>query len=197
MKRSFNLGYETQVRTSQTHPLRVDEVAASDTGGCIGVTFCPGKCGPSISGYIWKRDLAKDLDVVASWGASAVVTLIEPKEIVALNVEGLGFEVERRGMQWHHLPIVDLQAPDQQFEIAWNQCRLALLDILRQGGRVLVHCRGGLGRAGTIAARLLVELGVSPQQAVNQVREARPRAIETREQLNYVLGLLPVPDSPC
>ena len=197
MKRSFNLVDETQVRTSQTHPLRVDEVAASDTGGCIGVTFCPGKCGPSISGYIWKRDLAIDLDVVASWGASAVVTLIEPKEIVALNVEGLGFEVERRGMQWHHLPIVDLQVPDQQFEIAWNQCRPALLDILRQGGRVLVHCRGGLGRAGTIAARLLVELGVSPQQAVKQVREARPRAIETLEQLNYVLGLLPVPDSPC
>ena len=29
------------------------------------------------------------------------------------------------------------------------------------GGRldVVVHCRGGLGRAGTVAARLLIELG--------------------------------------
>ena len=27
------------------------------------------------------------------------------------------------------------------------------------------HCRGGLGRAGTIAARLLVEFGVAPEEA--------------------------------
>ena len=50
---------------------------------------------------------------------------------------------------------------------------------LRDGFNVLVHCKGGLGRAGTIAARLLIELGMAPQMAVGVVRQARPGAIET------------------
>jgi ADP-ribosyl-[dinitrogen reductase] hydrolase len=45
----------------------------------------------------------------------------------------------------------------------------------------LVYCCGGLGRAGTIAARLLVELGAEPITAIAGVRKARPGAIETRK----------------
>ena len=57
---------------------------------------------------------------------------------------------------------------------------------LRRGERVLVHCRGGLGRAGSVAARLLVEFGAAPVDAIAQVRVARPGAIETREQEQWV-----------
>jgi protein-tyrosine phosphatase len=57
---------------------------------------------------------------------------------------------------------------------------------LRSGGNVLVHCRGGLGRAGMIAARLLVEEGVPPETAMTAVRAARPRAIETPAQERWV-----------
>ena len=53
----------------------------------------------------------------------------------------------------------------------------------------MVHCRGGLGRAGTIAARLLVECGWPAAKAIAAVREVRPGAIETRAQEKYVLGL--------
>ena len=45
---------------------------------------------------------------------------------------------------------------------------------LRRRLDVLVHCRGGLGRAGTIAARLLIELGVEPAKAIEDVRAVRP-----------------------
>ncbi|HVA32773.1 MAG TPA: protein-tyrosine phosphatase family protein, partial [Candidatus Baltobacteraceae bacterium] len=62
----------------------------------------------------------------------------------------------------------------------------ALCDRLRKGERVLVHCRGGLGRAGTVAARLLVELGMDPAEAIAAVRRARPNAIETAAQAAYV-----------
>ena len=57
---------------------------------------------------------------------------------------------------------------------------------------MLIHCRGGLGRAGTIAARLLVELGMRPDEAVRRVRDARgPGAIETPAQEAHVLGCVP------
>jgi ADP-ribosyl-[dinitrogen reductase] hydrolase len=40
-----------------------------------------------------------------------------------------------------------------------------------------------------VAARILIELGHAAADAVTMVRRARPGAIETREQLNYVLAL--------
>ena len=174
-------------RTSRTHPLRIDEVKAGN--GIIGITFCPGKCGPSLSDYRWERDLTADLDIVSRWRPGAVITLIERHEFEMLGVPRLGEQIVARGIEWHHLPIVDVRPPDERFETSWRSSGPALHRRLREGGRVLVHCRGGLGRAGTIAARLLVELGVDPDEAVRRVREARPGAIETKEQLQHVLSL--------
>jgi ADP-ribosyl-[dinitrogen reductase] hydrolase len=50
-----------------------------------------------------------------------------------------------------------------------------------------MHCYAGLGRTGTIAARLLVEHGMRPDVAIAQVRKIRPGSIETLEQEDYVL----------
>lgn len=38
---------------------------------------------------------------------------------------------------------------------------------------VVVHCRGGLGRTGIIAARLLIELGEQPNKALVLTAAAR------------------------
>lgn len=178
------------VRTSNSHPLPIAEVMAGDAGGRIGITFCPGKCGPSLYDYRWERDLAADLDVIEHWGARAIVTLIEAHELELLQVPDLGAQVVARGIAWHHLPIPDVQAPDERFATGWQRSGPALLDWLIAGQRVLVHCRGGFGRAGTVAAQLLVELGATPQDAIRRVRAARPGAIETAEQERYVLNLL-------
>ena len=59
------------------------------------------------------------------------------------------------------------------------------------GRKVLIHCRGGLGRSGMIAVRLLVEMGEKPADAIKQVRAARPGAIESSDQEKYVLGVMP------
>jgi ADP-ribosyl-[dinitrogen reductase] hydrolase len=176
-------------KTSLTHPLKIDAVSAGPGLGRVGITFCPGKHDPhAMSGY-WDRDLALDLDVIRDWGAAAVVTLIRPEEMVFLRVERLGEEVLRRGMAWFHLPIVDGSTPDEVFERKWEVAGAELRALLRGGRDFVVHCRGGLGRAGTIAGRLLIELGTEPITAIGKVRAARNGAIETRGQEKYVLGL--------
>jgi ADP-ribosyl-[dinitrogen reductase] hydrolase len=175
------------IKTSQTHPLQIAEVPAPVGGGIIGITFCPGKQQHSAFSGRWERDLALDLDAVRDWGAAAVVTLIEYHEIAALNVEGLGEAVKGRYMGWFHLPIVDVSVPCTRFEAQWQEQGEALRSLLRCGFKVLVHCKGGLGRAGTIAARLLAELGMDPQEAVPKVRAARPGAVETEAQRQHVL----------
>ena len=173
-------------RTSETDPLWIAEIPAG--GGVIGVTLCPGKRGASAFGQAWARDLATDVAVIADWGARAVVTLIEEHEFVLLGVKALPQAVRAAGIEWHHLPIEDASVPDQRFERAWPGLWPQLKGRLAAGERVLVHCRGGLGRAGTVAALVLVECGELPAVAIERVRSARPGAIETAKQERWVMN---------
>jgi tetrapyrrole methylase family protein/MazG family protein len=51
---------------------------------------------------------------------------------------------------------------------------------------VYMHCMGGFGRAGTMAACYLMMQGETAFQAIKKVRKCRPGAIETREQETFV-----------
>jgi ADP-ribosyl-[dinitrogen reductase] hydrolase len=174
--------------TSETHPLRIEPVAAPG-GGLIGMTFCPGKYQPGGLGGNWRRDLAPDLDVIRDWRTVAVVTLMEAHELALYRVPTIGTEVQARGMAWLHLPIPDGYVPGGAFEASWTDAGPRLRAWLGEGAHILLHCRGGLGRTGTIAARLLVELGMEPRAAVQAVRAARAGTIETGAQERYVMGL--------
>jgi hypothetical protein len=103
-----------------------------------------------------------------------------------LGVPDLPEMARRYGLRWYHLPIVDASIPDGDFEIAWQTVGVELREILLEGGKIVIHCRGGLGRTGMIAARLLVELGMEPEAAIKAVRKVRPGAIQTISQEEYV-----------
>lgn len=181
-------------RTSLTHPLEIDTVPAGR--GLVGLTLSPGKKGPSVHGDAWDRDLDADLAVIAAWRPTVVVTLIEPDEFRLLQTPRLGEKIREAGLEWRHLPIRDLHAPDGRFEAVWTFAGAELRDLLSRGGRVLVHCRGGLGRAGLLASRLLAELGEPPHQALRKVRDARRGAVETPAQERHVLAVEAVPEDP-
>src|SRR5271156_3413149 len=107
---------ERSMKTSQTHPLRIDAVDARFGLGKIGITFAPGKRDSHAMTGSWYRDLCLDLDAIIKWKAVAVVTLIEDHEIRELDILDLGAEIRRRGMQWLHLPIRDVSIPGKKFE---------------------------------------------------------------------------------
>ncbi len=183
-----------RARTSESDPLRIAEVAAGPNQGRVGITLCPGKVDAAAMSGAWDRDLDLDMREIARWGASAVVTLITNREMELLRVERLGDAAAAHRMEWWHLPIEDVNPPGPDFEEAWQRrAGPALRDRLRLGFDVLVHCRGGLGRAGTVAARLLAELGVAPQEAIQRVRAARPGAIETSAQEAHAARRTPRP----
>ncbi len=174
------------IKTSQNDPLQIAPVEVAPGLGKIGVTFAPGKHDLGSTSGPWARDLATDLDAIVAWPAHALVTLIEPHEFDLLGIPSLGEEARRRGLEWLHLPIRDVSTPGRSFEAAWPAHRKTLRDWLAAGENVVVHCRGGLGRAGMIAARLLVETGVDPEDAMERVRAVRSGAIETHPQERWV-----------
>ncbi|MGU3464247.1 cyclin-dependent kinase inhibitor 3 family protein [Methylobacterium sp. C33D] len=174
-------------RTSRSHPLEVTCISVCANGGRIGITFCPGKQGPSVFGPSWDRDLTADIEVIRAWGASSVLTLLEAHEFDLLNVRGLPAAVRDAGMIWHHAPTPDVSVPGRAFDAAWRTIGPRLVAQLRHGQSVLVHCRGGLGRAGMVAAVLVIIMGEDPRRAIERVRAVRPDAIETAAQEAYVL----------
>jgi len=179
-------------RTSESHPMRIDFVEPLSAPGKIGMTLCPGKHQDyGLSGK-WRRDLALDIKSIIDTGATVLVTLVESHELDYLGVSDLGQQCQEAGLEWHHLPIEDQCAPDESFELLWAEVGEELRLSLRDGGVFVLHCMGGLGRTGTVAARLLVELGESPESAIERVRDARRGAIETRVQEDYIGRCTPI-----
>ncbi len=180
----------TEVRTSESHPIEVFwvEAGAHANQGKLGLTFAPGKRGEGmVTGALWERSLSADLDRLKDHhGTDVLVSLMEEFEYDMLGIPTLFAEARKRGIRVHHLPIVDTSVPTAEQANAVDELVGAIRQALSAGDRVVVHCRGGQGRTGTIASIILTAFGHEPQDAIRIVRDAQPRAVENLQQQQYV-----------
>lgn len=175
------------VKTSQSHPLRIDEVSIANYAGKLGLTFCPGKHTQGIYSGTWQRNLEEDLNTIQQWGAHSLISLMELFEFPLLGLHQFPQSLDKSRLQWIHLPITDMAIPGSGFEEQWQEKSKQVHQLLKDGEKIVIHCRGGLGRTGLLAARILVEAGIAPRDAVTSVRQARPHSIETYAQEHYIL----------
>jgi protein-tyrosine phosphatase len=121
-------------------------------------------------------------DEVESWrgsGLGVIVSLLEDGEVAEL---GLQQELcERAGLTFLRLPIPDRGVPASRQEVA----RLveAVVDHLRQGRGVGIHCRVGVGHSALVAACVLSALGLPLDSAWAAIAKARGLSVpDTAEQ---------------
>jgi protein-tyrosine phosphatase len=134
------------------------------------------------------RDPETDLKAIRNWGAELLLSLVDDSEYRGAGIADIESLIPS-GMALVRLPIPDMGVPGDDWERGWARTGPRLRDILRRGGRVCIHCMGGRGRTGLVAARILIEFGMHPDRAIAAVRRARPGAIETQEQERYLRSL--------
>lgn len=129
---------------------------------------------PPAAGRLWlagKRYVGPDpAEAMASVGASVVVCLCEAFEIED-RYPGYVEWLETSGAMWWPIPDFDAPPLDSALSlVAEVAARLSA------GTGVMVHCGAGMGRSGTVAAALLIHLGVPLDEALATVAESRPGA---------------------
>jgi protein-tyrosine phosphatase len=129
---------------------------------------------PEVPGRLWlagRRYVGPDPEAaLASVGAGVVVCLCESGELEARYPRYVDWLETGPAVWW---PVPDLHAPPIESARALVADVVAHLDA---GEGVLVHCGAGMGRAGTVAAAVLVHYGVPRERALATVAESRPGA---------------------
>jgi ADP-ribosyl-[dinitrogen reductase] hydrolase len=130
---------------------------------------------PGVDGELWlcgKHFIGPDVEAaVERVGADVVLCLNEHHELADRYPAYVAW-LRRDDRAWW-VPIPDLHAPtlDEAVELIES-----LVTHLRAGRTVLAHCGAGIGRAGTVAAAVLVALGATVDDAVSSVAANRPLA---------------------
>uniref|UniRef100_A0A8C4TFH4 Cyclin-dependent kinase inhibitor 3 n=1 Tax=Erpetoichthys calabaricus TaxID=27687 RepID=A0A8C4TFH4_ERPCA len=133
-----------------------------------------------------KRNLMKDLGELKGQGVEEVFVFCTLGELNKYRVPHLLDSYQQHGLIAHHHPFPDGCAPEL------DQCCQILEELksnLKNGHITVLHCYGGLGRSGLIAACLLLHLSdvMTPDKAIDLLRELRGSgAIQTIKQYNFL-----------
>ncbi|CAB1330477.1 unnamed protein product, partial [Coregonus sp. 'balchen'] len=119
-----------------------------------------------------RRNLQRDVGELQNQGVEDVFVFCTRGELHKYRVPRLLEAYRLQGLRVHHLPFPDGGTPDLE-----HCCQIleALQANLHNNRKTVIHCYGGLGRSGLIAACLLLKLSVSmtPDKAIEILREHR------------------------
>jgi len=129
--------------------------------------------------------LADDLRVIRQAGVDVIVSALTTSEAEELGLTAEAQECDQNDLLFISFPIEDRSLPTNpaEFTLLVDQ----LVKLSRNGKSVVIHCRAGIGRSSLIAACALVELGLSPDDALRAIEQARGCPVpDTQEQREWV-----------
>jgi len=121
-----------------------------------------------------------DLKRLRKKGFEIIISLLdEKKEHPNYDIK----KAEQMGFKRFNVPVQDFgEVSSKQFEVVASIVKEA-----PPSTKICIHCAGGLGRTGTAGAAYWIKKGLSARQAIEKIREANPKAIETKEQEESLL----------
>ena len=137
------------------------------TKGQLWISHYPGKRG--IKNKILQAE--KDLLELKKRKIDVVASILERKELAALQVENLFELMKKHKFIHYYFPIKDKSVPKNKVEL--NRFLNELCTEIHKNKKVLLHCNAGLGRSGLIAALICKRLGIS-ESPISYIRKHRP-----------------------
>ena len=171
--------------TSKQSPIRLDPVAVMDNAKLY-LTICPGKKGSSYRyRSTWNRDLDNDFRQIKDvYNVNVIFNLLEDHEFQQYNILDYFTKAANYGFTVYRYPIKDMNIPTSMID--FHNIIVTIYQHMKSGHNVVVHCIGGLGRSGTIAAGLMVYVGYDPNVAINTIQRLRKSSIKRKSQQTFV-----------
>jgi protein-tyrosine phosphatase len=127
--------------------------------------------------------LQNDLQNLKRGGIDVLVSLLMPEESAELGLNSEQKTAEDLGMNFVAYPIPDRTVPTDL--PAFSKLVARLTSAVRDGSSIAAHCRASIGRSTVVTAAILISQGISPDDALALIEEARgypvPDTIEQRE----------------
>lgn len=136
----------------------------------------------SMFGY--KTPNADDVKELKAKSISTVIRLTSDEETKEKSTEYWN-AIRKKAIRWEelHFPIRDYGIPDNL--VAFGTLIATIAKRLSEGQVMLLHCAAGIGRTGTVACAILIQLGVKLEDAVRMVGEAGSYEEDT-EQVSFL-----------
>jgi hypothetical protein len=90
--------------------------------------------------------------------------------IINMRVHSVYQDAQYEGIRYLHLPTIDNTAPSLNDLVKGAEFAH---DEIKNGGKVYVHCRQGLGRGPTMAIAYLLKMGATYEDAFSVVKKVR------------------------
>ena len=133
-----------------------------------------------------QADLSSSVKTIKQAGATSIVTMLSDEELAQLEVTELGNTITSAGLKWFQLPVEDDAEPNLDFEERFSEVRDELLKQIESGETIAIHCRGGSGRTGLMAAILLLESGAYWTDVKPLIQSMRPKALYLTPHLAFL-----------
>jgi hypothetical protein len=154
--------------------------------GNVALSAVPGR-DDLFRGWLENKEVDFALKHIKGSGIGVVVTLMEKNELVNAGIGDLGERIQDLGIEWLHFPIKDGRIPGRGLPALM----VKILDAILDGKKVLIHCRGGWGRTGTVAGCYLASLGHTFDYIIHELHATRGAMCpETVEQMRYIAAYM-------
>jgi protein-tyrosine phosphatase len=131
--------------------------------------------------------LADDMPLFKAAGVDVLVSALGEREVRENWLSDCGSHASAAGIEFVHFPIPNLLTPP--YETAMPVIG-SLAERVARGQGLATHCFAGIGRSTTIAASILVVLGLDPEDAWERIRAVRGVQLpDTKAQYEWVLGI--------
>ena len=166
-------------------------ISSNSDDSLLGLCRAPGRNEVNPLSKDKHLNLKEDIQNFVKLNVKVIICLLNKYELSHIGIE---LKIYKEICQYNEInlivfPIIEMSIPETKIEKIDSEIIDPIFEDLNNKKRVVIHCRGGIGRAGTIAALILLKsdsLKSSDETFVYLRKTRHEKCVESAKQENYV-----------